>query len=133
MKKVILTLAVVAFAVVAAQAQSARVEVMMTDHTFGNKALARVEKPTQQKRAIAAKRSNLERQVARQVARAQAQAKAKKPVQKKARGKVKIAKREGLGGWLKAIFLGAPYPWENSNEYHDRLVLQSQPATMPFK
>ncbi len=131
MKKVILAVISVAFVAVAAQAQSPRVEVILTSGALNGKA-AKPNRPTTSQQ----RNDTLERMVLQQVEQA------KRPAQhasvKPARPSRPVAtaqKTQGgnVGQWLKAIFLGGRFPGESAQAYHDRLVSQSQPASLPFK
>lgn len=149
MKKIVITIAAVVFAAVATQAQSIQAEVAIMNTGFS--AFAPKKNVSAQTRKDTAKKANLQNKVTRKVERAEAQnaqkqkeaakpakkAPAKKPAAKsttkKTSGKAKIAKQSNVGDWLKAAFLGAPYPGETASDYHNRLAMQSQPAALPFK
>ena len=144
MKRIVITLVAVVFAAVAAQAQSVRAEVAIINTGFS--AFAPKANTSDKKEKASAKQSTLQNNVTRQVARARATATkqqadtakqqapkpAAKPAAKKNNGKAKTTEGS-VGTWLKAIFLGGPFPGETSDEYHNRLAAQSQPAALPYK
>ncbi len=143
MKKIILTVVTTLFVAGAAQAQSPRVEVMMTSPALNGTG-------TRQSRPAARPQANVQQQQ-NQVLRAvlqQVVAKAKqqnqpvnaadstKPTAKKAAKKAVAPTKTQEGSveqWLKAIFWGGRFPGESTQQYHDRMVAQSQPAALPFK
>lgn len=145
MKKIVIAVAAVVFAAVAAQAQSARIEVgIMHDSWKGSLALnQRVEQKV--KREEARQAQEQAKQNAKQDSAAKRSSKAPAsnpaPAKKKATNKgtqkpaQKVEKEESgnVGQWLKGIFLGGKLPGETDEAYHARLVSQTQPATMPFK
>ncbi|MBR1373674.1 hypothetical protein IJ556_04395 [bacterium] len=131
MKKIILILATVVYVAAAVQAQSPRVEVAITSAALNGNTGVTCRASTQTTRQL-----NLQKAVTRRVAQASVKAQqvkkdspakpvASKALAKQAEGSVKQ--------WLKAIFLGGRFPNESSEAYHDRLVAQSQPASLPFK
>lgn len=130
MKKIILALATVVFIAVAAQAQSPRVEVAITSAALNGNAGVTRRTPAQTTRQL-----NLQNAVARRVAQASVKAQqAKKNTPAKPVASKTPKPIEGsVKQWLKAIFLGGRFPNESSEAYHDRLMAQSQPASLPFK
>ncbi len=145
MKKVVITVVAVVFAAVAAQAQSARVEVgIMNDSWKGSLALnKRVEQEvTREEARQAQKQAKQEQAQQKNKNNSAAKRSPKAPAtQKKATNKntqkpAKKAEKKENGTatqWLEAIFLGGKFPGETDAEYHNRMMSQTQPATMPFK
>ena len=143
MKKVVITVVAVVFAAVAAQAQSARVEVgIMNDSWKGSLALnKRVEQEVTREEARQAQKQAKQEQAKQKnnsaVKRSpKAPATQKKVTNKNTQKPAKKAEKKENGTttqWLEAIFLGGKFPGETDAEYHNRMMSQTQPATMPFK
>lgn len=125
MKRVVVCLAVMLVAV-AAQAQSPRVEVQITNKGLGKTLITKRKKlnDTTQTALHAA----LERAIARQVL----QAKKDTVVVDTATVQRAVA-RANRYQWLRAIFLGGKFPGESDEAYKKRMQIQSYPAAQPFK
>lgn len=131
MKKLLVATALVLFAVICAQAQSPRVEVLMTDTTFQN-IVGKTSKVKNKKSKRDSVNVNLiklavERQVKQQVIR-EAQKK-----QQETNKSAKLNPDQIRKQWLKAIFLGGKFPGESDEAYKKRLEIKSYPATQPYK
>ena len=132
MKKVVLTVAAVAFAAIAAQAQSVGAEVRLADSALRG-AL------TQEKKAHASRNMSkvecaVERQVAEQVKKQADTAQVAQQAARSQQNQTGAQKEEGgVKQWVKAILLGGRFPGESEKDYRDRVVAQSQPASLPFK
>ena len=136
MKKIIITAAVAVVTAIAAQAQVPNVEVQMADAGF--KALALAKSSAQKKNSS----KSLEQAVERQVAKKVADSSKEKPACATKVQAPKTASAPAVGttkkssirrAWLKAIFLGGPFPGETPEAYHSRLMAQSHPASLPYK
>lgn len=153
MKKLVITLAAVAFAAVAAQAQSVGAEVRVADAawrgTLTPRTFAQNRVPTQKQATVEQKVTNkVERAVVKQEQQNKnAKAPAKKPAAKKAPAKqapktnkkgttpkkrTSLKQNGSMSDWLIAA-MGGKYPNETSEEYRARLSVQSQPSSLPFK
>lgn len=131
MKKIILTVVTTLFVAGAAQAQSPRVEVMMISPAF-NGTGAKQSRPQAN---VQQQQNQVLRVVMQQVAKAKQKAQhanAADPAKRSAKPAAKT-QEGGVGQWLKAIFLGGRFPGESTQDYHDRMVAQTQPAALPFK
>lgn len=131
MKKLLVTLSLVLFAVICAQAQSPRVEVLMTDTTFQN-IVGKTNKVKNKKSKrdsinVNLIRLSVEKQVRQQVIR-----EAQKKQQETNKG-AKLNTYQIRRQWLKAIFLGGKFPGESDESYKKRLEIKSYPAAQPFK
>lgn len=137
MKKIIITVAVVAITAIAAQAQSAGAEVRFAHEGFKG-ALTQNTPSAKKKTSSKSLEQAVERQVAKQVAAsakgetasAAKKAPAAKPASKTATGTTKTS---SVRAWLKAIFLGGPFPGETPEAYHSRLMAQTHPSALPYK
>lgn len=118
MKKLVVIIVVLLTALYV-QAQSPRVEVMLTRTYAVQSAKKSKLKSTQ------VKTDSLERAILKQVEKARREA-IKKEIEKKR--KAQIRKQ-----WLKAIFLNGKFPGESDEAYRQRLQIQSYPASQPFK
>lgn len=136
MKKIIITAAVAVVTAIAAQAQVPNVEVQMADAGF--KALALAKSSAQKNKSS----KSLEQAVERQVAKKVADSSKEKPACATKVQAPKTASAPAVGttkkssirrAWLKAIFLGGPFPGETPEAYHSRLMAQSHPSALPYK
>ncbi len=128
MKKVVFAVISIVCVAVAAQAQSPRVEVALTSGALnGNKKTGQIDRRKSTQWA-----DSLTRKVMQQVDRAAQKSSVKKAPAKKAKPTANTQKA-GIGAWIKAALLGGKYPGESDQAYHDRLMAQSQPASLPFK
>jgi len=130
MKKIILTVVTCVFVAIVAQAQSPRVEVALTRTATPTKAADVAQDKTSKKQG-----GTLQKKVTQQVAKATQKA-ATKTATKTATPKKTVSAKAPKGTfcqYVKATILGGKFPGETDEAYHNRLVAQSHPASLPFK
>ena len=125
MKKLVVILAVL-FVSGVVQAQSPRVDSKITHDGLGWTLVPRYALNDSTQKALNAA---LERAVAKQ--RLQSGAKIHIPADTTTVKKKPV--RSTRAQWLRAIFLGGPFPGESKEAYRQRLQIQSYPASQPFK
>ena len=125
MKRLGIILAVM-FVSVVVQAQSPRVETKITHDGLGWTLVPKYTLNDSTQRAL---HVAIERAIAKQ--RLQSGNKERTPADTTTVKKPAV--RSTRSQWLRAIFLGGPFPGESKEAYRKRLQIQSYPASQPFK